>query len=90
MYDAVAVLPSESGAALLLKSAAAREFVSDAFVHLKFIAWVKAAMPLFDRAGIADELDEGCIELTGAKSAAGFVIACRKLRLWKREGTPTA
>jgi catalase len=85
LYDAVAVLPSEAGAKLLLKNAATRDFIADAFVHLKFIAWVKAAMPLLEKAGIAQDLDEGCIELTGAKSAAQFLAACRKLRHWKRE-----
>jgi catalase len=89
LYDAVAVLPSEAGAGLLVKNAAAVEFVSDAFAHLKFIAWVKAAMPLFHKAGIAQDLDEGCIELTSAKSAAQFLAACRKLRKWDREQTVT-
>jgi len=85
LYDAVAVLPSDAGSRLLLKNAAAKQFISDAFAHLKFIAWVKAAMPLFEKAGIAQDLDEGCIELTGPKSAAQFLAACRKLRHWKRE-----
>jgi catalase len=85
LYDAVAVLPSEDGANSLLKSGAARDFISDAFIHLKFIAWVSAALPLFERAGIGREMDKGCIELTGAKSAAEFVAACRKVRMWERE-----
>jgi catalase len=85
LYDAVAILPSDEGVTLLLKNAAARDFVSDAFAHLKFIAWVKAAMPLFEKAGIAADLDAGCIELTGAKSAAQFLAACRKVRQWERE-----
>ena len=85
LFDAVAVLPSGEGAKLLLRNVAARDFVSDAFAHLKFIAWVKSAMPLFDKAGIAQDLDEGCIELTGPKSAAEFLAGCRKLRVWKRE-----
>jgi catalase len=89
LYDAVAILPSEEGATLLLKNAAARDFVSDAFAHLKFIAWVRAAMPLFEKAGIAGDMDNGFIELTGAKSAATFVTACRKLRLWEREQVVT-
>ena len=90
LYDAVAVLPSIEGAKLLLKSAAARDFVSDAFVHLKFIAWTNAAMPLLEKAGIAQDMDEGCIELTGSKSTAEFVAACRKLRRWERESILTA
>ena len=89
LYDAVAVLPSEDGANSLLKSGAVRDFISDAFVHLKFIAWVSAALPLFERAGIGKEMDEGCIDLTGAKSAAEFVAACRKVRMWEREPSVT-
>ena len=90
LYDAVAVLPSEEGAASLMKSGPARDFISDAFVHLKFIAWVSAALPLFERAGIGKEMDQGCIELTGAKSAAEFVAACRKIRMWEREPSVNA
>ncbi len=85
LYDAVAVIPSEEGVQLLLRNAAARDFVSDAFAHLKFIAWVPSAMPLFEKAGIAEDLDDGCIELTGAKTAGEFVASCRRLRVWKRE-----
>ena len=89
LYDAIAVLPSVEGAALLLKNAAAKDFISDAFAHLKFIGWVQAAMPLFEKAGIAGDLDEGFIELTGPKTAAQFVASCRKLRLWQREQAVT-
>jgi catalase len=90
LYDAVAVLPSEAGVNLLVANPAARDFVADAFAHLKFIGYVNAAMPLFEKAGIAADLDEGCIGLTapkraGAKGAAAFVAACRNLRLWERE-----
>jgi hypothetical protein len=90
LYDAVAVLPSEEGVNLLVTNPAARDFVADAFAHLKFIAYVNAAMPLFEKAGIAADLDEGCISLiapkrSAAKSATAFVAACRNLRLWERE-----
>ena len=90
LYDAVAVLPSEDGVKLLVTNPAARDFVADAFAHLKFIGYVDAAMPLFEKAGIAADLDAGCISLiapkrTAAKGAAAFVAACRNLRLWERE-----
>lgn len=85
LYDAVVILASENGAALLLKNPAVKEFIADAFNHLKFIGWVKTAMPLLEKAGIAEDMDAGCIELTAAKSAGAFVAACRKLRLWDRE-----
>jgi catalase len=85
LYDAVAVMPSVEGVEALLKNAAAKDFVSDAFAHLKFIAYADAAMPLFEKAGIASDLDEGCIVLNASKDAEVFVTACRKLRRWERE-----
>ena len=85
LFDAVAILPSKSGAAKLLKNSAVRDFISDAFGHLKFIGWVAAAMPLFVKAGIANDLNSGCIELIGEKDVALFVKTCRNLRSWARE-----
>jgi len=90
LYDAVAIFPSEEGARLLIKNAAARDFVADAFAHLKFIAYVSAAGPLLEKAGIAADLDDGCIEITEVKHAAKFVAACRNLRLWEREKLVTS
>jgi catalase len=89
LYDAVAVLPSQKGALDLLKNAAAVDFIKDAFGHCKFIAWVKTAMPLFDKAGITKEMDAGCIELTDPRSAVRFLTSCRKGRHWEREQVVT-
>jgi len=83
LYDAVAVLPSVEGCQALLKNASAKDFVSDAFAHLKFIGCNEAAHALFEKAGI--EMDEGFIPLESAKGADAFIKACRKLRLWDRE-----
>ena len=90
LYDAIAIFPSEEGAKLLIKNAAARDFVADAFAHLKFIAYVSSAMPLLEKAGVAADLDDGCIEVTEVKDAARFVAACRNLRLWEREKLVTS
>jgi catalase len=84
LFDAVALIVSEEGAASLSRNAAATEFVADAFGHLKFIAFSPAATPLLRKAGI-DQTDEGFVELGNPASAAGFVKTCRKLRLWARE-----
>lgn len=84
LYDAVALLPSETAMADLLKEATARDFLADAFSHCKFIGYVAAAEPLFAKAGI-DAMDEGCIELSGVKQAAEFIDALGDLRLWARE-----
>lgn len=86
LYDAVALLPSEAGVKALLSDPAARDFVADAFAHGKFIGHGPAARPLFDRAGIADDLDDGVIEIAGGRGAAAFVAALGRLRYWEREG----
>ena len=83
LYDAVAVILSTEGAKLLANEATAKDFVSDAFAHAKFIAHTEAAMPLLDRAGVAP--DEGVIPLKTAGEAAGFIARCRAMRLWSRE-----
>jgi catalase len=89
LYDAVAVIPSKEGCQALLKNAAAKDFVSDAFAHLKFVGYVDAAMPLFDKAGIAADMDDGFVALAGAKGPASFIAACRSLRKWEREQVVT-
>ncbi|WP_027666059.1 catalase [Rhizobium leguminosarum] len=85
LYDAVALLPSAEGTGDLLKEATARDFVADAFVHCKFIGYVETALPLMQKAGIADSLDEGVIALGAAKDVTAFIKALGKLRVWGRE-----
>jgi catalase len=85
LYDAVALLPSEAVMADLMQESTARDFVADAFAHCKFIGYVDAVIPLFDKIGIAKDLDEGCVLLTSAKEATSFVAGLGKLRVWARE-----
>jgi catalase len=85
LFDAVVLLPSAEGAAMLAKEATARDFVADAFAHLKFIGYGAAAEPLLKRAGVLEERDEGFVALRAADDVETFVAACRKLRFWRRE-----
>ena len=85
LYDAVAVIPSKEGAERLAREATARDFVTDAFAHLKLIGYTPASMALLEKAGIAEDLDEGCLSLDGDVTPAAFVEACRVLRHWARE-----
>ncbi len=87
LYDAVAIVASETGAADLAADATARDFASDAFAHCKFIGFTDAAMPLLEKAGVAEALDEGCLRLSSGKDAAAFIAACAELRYWPRELT---
>jgi catalase len=89
LYDAVALLPSEEGARVLAKEPTARDFVADAFAHMKFIGYVEAALPLFDKASVLDCRDDGCIVLAGPESCAQFVATCGQLRFWSREAAMT-
>lgn len=84
LYDAVAVLPGEEALADLMKEAAARDFVADAFAHCKFIGYTAAALALMKKAGVED-LDEGTIELASATDAKAFAAELGKLRVWARE-----
>lgn len=84
LYDAVAVLPGEEALADLMKEAAARDFVADAFAHCKFIGYTAAALALMKKAGVED-LDEGTIELASATDAKSFAAELGKLRVWARE-----
>jgi catalase len=88
LYDAVAVLPSADGAAVLASNAAAKDFVTDAHSHCKFIAYNEAATTLFDAAGLTDLVDDGYLALDNG-DATKFVETCRTLRFWDREPTVT-
>ncbi len=85
LFDAVAVVASKDGAALLAIDAAAKDFVTDAFAHCKYIGMTAEAEPLFVKAGIAEDLDEACMALSSAQDAPAFLTACRALRYWPRE-----
>jgi catalase len=86
LYDAIALLPAEDAMNDLLRESTARDFVADAFAHCKFIGHVKAAAPLFGKAGIAEaDFDEGVIALNSSKDVTGFVGKLGQLRVWDRE-----
>ncbi len=85
VYDAVAVIPSEDGVADLAMMPPARDFVSDAFAHYKFVAYNDAAKMLFKKAGLPDDLDAGFQPLGAKTDAESFVKACRDLRFWERQ-----
>lgn len=85
LFDAVVLLTSAEAIDDLVKEATARDFVADAFQHCKFIGYAPSAMPLIEKAGIADGLDEGTIELPGEEGISDFVSKLGKLRVWARE-----
>jgi catalase len=84
LYDAVAILASAEGAIALASDPAAKDFVTDAHAHGKFIAYDPAAMPLLEAAGVAGELDEGYVALEGRRAVTDFIERCRSVRYWER------
>jgi catalase len=85
LYDALAPLVSEEGAKMLVEEGAARDFISDAYMHAKFIGHVQTAAPLLEKA-IGNDSRHGCfIELDDSRKMSEFVQACRQLRFWERK-----
>jgi catalase len=88
LYDAVVLAVSLDGARLLAGSPAARDFVSDAYAHAKFIAFTSDSLTLLAAGGVGEELDDGCTEIS-AETAGDFITQCRQLRYWPREEAMT-
>ena len=86
LYDAIALLPSQAATGSLLQESTARDFVADAFAHCKFIGYVKAALPLLEKAGVVEaDFDDGLVAITSSKDAAVFIGKLGDLRIWDRE-----
>jgi catalase len=83
LYDAVALLPSETAIDNLVQKSTVRDFIADAYAHCKFIGFVDAARPLLAKAGIP-ETGQGLFELS-AKDVSGFIGSLGRLRIWDRE-----
>jgi catalase len=86
LFDAIAVIASDGGARALAGNPAARDFLTDAYAHCKFIGYVPGAAPLLTAAGIGSGVspsDDGIADLT-ENPPADFIARCRELRFWDR------
>ena len=79
MFDAIVIILSDAAARMLLKDAAAIDFLRDAFGHLKAIAIDDGGQLLLQTAGVPQ--DAGVLDI---KNIEGF-IAAAKTRQWDRE-----
>jgi catalase len=61
----------------------ARDFVSDAYAHCKFIGYAGDPTPLFVAAGVGGLMDDGFVNLD-EQPATGFIARCAELRYWPR------
>jgi catalase len=85
LYDAVVLLLSERGGPALAALPAARDFLSDAYAHCKFIGYVGDLAPLLGAAGLTGLTDDGFVDLDD--SAADFLTTCAALRFWPRQAS---
>jgi catalase len=86
LFDAVAIVASDDGAARLAGMGAAQDFLRDAFAHLKTIAYTGNLGPLFAKAGLSDgDLDDACVALAKRADAGAFIEAAAKGKFWERE-----
>lgn len=85
LYDAIAVIADEGSAGRLADLPPARDFVEDAFAHLKFIAYTEGATALFAALGLEEKIDDGFVALHDEQSAGDFLRRCAQLRRWDRE-----
>ena len=84
LYDAVVVLATKNGATALAAMPTARDFVTDAYAHCKFVGYAGEPGPLFEAAGLASLMDDGFVSLD-EHSAADFISRCAQLRFWARQ-----
>ena len=85
LYDAVMLLLTQNGAAQTANEAAMRDFISDAFAHLKVIGYLDSARPLMEKAGVSSEPDDGLIAIKDGSEISWFFFACRQVRIWSRQ-----
>jgi catalase len=88
LYDAVVVLTTKDGAVALAHHPAARDFVTDAYAHAKFIGYTDEATTLFAATGVNNLIDDGFVQLGNGTTMTDFVARCRQLRYWARQAAP--
>ncbi|MCW5821509.1 MAG: catalase [Cyanobacteria bacterium TGS_CYA1] len=85
LFDSVVVLVAPDKVDSLSKEPAVKDFINDAYAHLKFVGCNDAGSSLLDKVGVKPDSDEGMISFKSGTDSNRFIEACRKLRLWDRE-----
>jgi catalase len=82
-FDAAVILTSEDAMSELVEQAAAVEWVSNAFAHLKVLGHSPSAQSLLDRAGV--KRDNGIVAIPNDKAVTTFLATAKGGRIWDRE-----
>jgi catalase len=83
LYDAIILLSNEKSIKNLEKNYALREFISDAFLHMKYIGYSESTLPLFQNINLP-KLDAGFVCLKKLNQINEFIEMCHSLRFWDR------
>ncbi|MCQ8878031.1 catalase [Pseudoalteromonas shioyasakiensis] len=83
LYDAVMLLTTAEGAKQLAEIPEAKDFISDAHAHMKYIGFTDEATALIEAAGLKEQSDDGWLNLAKIPSAE-FINTLGNLRYWKR------
>lgn len=85
LFDAVALMVTEEGAKAMEADIAAREFVSNAIAHRKFIAHTAAAKSLLELTPGLKAKPAQLVELDQTQGIDEFIQRCRHLRSWEAD-----
>jgi catalase len=85
LYDVVAIMGAAPGIDALAENAAAKDFVTDAFAHCKFVGFTAGSTPLLDAAGVPYQSDDGFVPIDDLAAIATFLDRAGQLRTWARE-----
>ncbi|MDA8744308.1 catalase [Rubripirellula amarantea] len=84
LFDCVVIAPGKDQLDALMSQAAAVDWIRDAFGHLKVIGFTDQAMPMFEKASVDTDSDEGVVNITST-DVASFIDAAKQYRIWDRE-----
>ncbi len=82
LFDTVVLAVSGAAVDDMKQHAATMNFIRDAYAHLKIIAYLPAAKPLLEHAGIT--ADDGIVEIGAHTETAAYIDAARHGRVWSR------
>lgn len=85
LFDVIVLAVSPSGVEDLLTQPAVRDFIADAFAHMKYIGYSQPAARLLDYCHVPLEPEQGVISLEEASNGVDhFFNEAKQLRCWKR------
>ncbi len=82
LFDSVVLMLGDDGAKELSAEPPAKQFVSDALAHKKFIGHSKAAAALLKAAGVNDSHNPQLVAVDGNNGHSSFIQKCRAIRSW--------